>query len=136
MIASFALVALAAASPTVDQDALNKCAAVSKVQVARLRALAHEIESDAEYADTHNNEFSPEMKQRYFIWYRKRQSDGENYPDLHQIKLSLSEQYQRQQSIEAFLDHQKAERDGVIADYRARLIQACPWKADEIRSRN
>ena len=135
MIASFALVALAAASPTVDQDALNKCAAVSKIYVAGLRALAQEIESDAKYAETHNNEFSPEMTQRYVIWYRKRQSEGENYPDLHQIKLSLSEQYQRQQSIEAFLDHQKAERDGVIADYRARLIQACPWKADEIRSR-
>jgi len=135
MIASFALVALAAASPTVDQDALNKCAAVSKIYVAGLRALAHEIESDAQYAETHNDEFSPEMIQRYVIWYRKRQSDGENYPDLHQTKLSPSEQYQRQQSIEAYLDHQKAERDAVIEDYTARLIQACPWRADEIRSR-
>lgn len=130
-----AFILLATTSPEVDQAARSQCETVSKAQVARLRALADGIEADAQYAETHNNEFSPEMIQRYVVWYRKRQSAGENYPALHLTKLSASEQIMRQRSIDAFLDYEKAERDSIISDFRTTLIQACPWRAAEIKAR-
>lgn len=136
MIASMAFILLATTLPEGDQVARNQCAAVSKAQVARLRALADGIEADAKYAETHNNEFSPEMIQRYVVWYRKRQSAGENYPALHLTELSASEQMLRQRSIDEFLDYEKAERDNVLSDFRKTLIQACPWRAEEIKARS
>lgn len=131
-----AFILLATTSPEVDQAARNQCEAVSKVQVAKLRALADGIEADAHYAETHNNEFSPEMTQRYVVWYRKRQPAGENYPALYLTKLSASQQIMRQRSINAFLDHEKAERDNILSDFRKILIQACPWRAEEIKARS
>lgn len=136
MIASMAFIMLATTSPEVDQAARSQCEAVSKAQVARMKALADGIEADAQYAETHNNEFSPEMIQRYVVWYRKQQSAGKNYPALHLTKLSASEQIMRQRSIDAFLDYEKAERDTILSDFRKTLIQACPWRAAEIKARS
>lgn len=131
-----AFIMLATTSPEVDQAARSQCEAVSKAQVARMKALADGIEADAQYAETHNNEFSPEMIQRYVVWYRKQQSAGKNYPALHLTKLSASEQIMRQRSIDAFLDYEKAERDSILSDFRKTLIQACPWRAAEIKARS
>ncbi|WP_152524724.1 hypothetical protein [Novosphingobium lindaniclasticum] len=131
-----AFILLASTSPEVDQAARNHCAAVSKAQVARLRAMADGIEADAQYTETHNNEFSPEMIQRYVVWYRKRQSEGAKYPALHLTKLSASERIARQKSIDDFLDHEKAERDNILTDFRNTLLQACPWRAAEIKARS
>lgn len=135
MIAHLAFLALAAASPVETRDGEMKCAAALKEQAARMRGQAMILLTDAEYAENHNNEFSPEMTQRYVDWYRKRQGAGEPYPDLHLTVLSPTERYQRQRSIADFLDHEKRERETFDADIRASLIEACPWKAAEIRAK-
>lgn len=134
MIAHLALLALAAVQPAQDADAQKKCATVLEAQAARLRAQSHMLLADADYAEAHNNEMSPEMTQRYVNWYRQRKAEGANYPDLHLTKLSISEQNLRQRSIDDFVNHEKRERERLFTNFRSSLIQACPWKANEIRA--
>ena len=136
MFAHLAFLALAASSPGEGRDAQIKCAAVLKEQAARMRGQALILLTDAKYAETHNNEFSPEMTQRYIDWYRKRQAAGEPYPELSATVLSPTARHQRQRSIADFLDHEKRERENFDAGVRASLIKACPWKAAEIRSKS
>lgn len=136
MIAYLAFLALAAGSPAEGQDAQIKCAAVLEAQAAKMRVQASILGADAEYAETHNNDMSPEMMQRYVNWYRKRMTEGASYPDLHLTNLSATERYHRRKSITDFLEHEKREREAFNSDVRAALIEACPWKAAEIRAKS
>lgn len=136
MIAYLAFLALAASAPGEDQDAQLKCAAVLEAQADKIRVQASILRADADYAEAHNNEMSPEMIQRYVGWYRKRLAEGANYPDLHLANLSAADRYYRQRSIMDFVDHEKKEREVFDSDIRAALIEACPWKAADIRSKS
>lgn len=113
-----------------------KCESVLEDQAAKLRAQSHMLLADAEYAESHDNEMSPDMMQRYVNWYRNRVAEGANYPDLSSTVLSASERHQRQRSIIDFLDYEKNEREVFDLEVRAALIEACPWKAADIRAKS
>jgi hypothetical protein len=136
MIAYLAFLALAASSPAEDQDAQMKCAAVLEAQAAKMRVQASILRADADYAETHNNQMSPEMMQRYENWYRKMVAGGANYPDLNLTNLSETQRQDRQRSVIDFIDHERNEREVFKSDIRMALMEACPWKAADIRSKS
>lgn len=136
MIAYLAFLVLAVTSPAGGRDAQMKCESVLEDQAAKLRAQSHMLLADAEYAESHDNEMSPDMIQRYVNWYRNRVAEGANYPDLSSTVLSASERHQRQRSIIDFLDYEKNEREVFDLEVRAALIEACPWKAADIRAKS
>ena len=136
MIAYLAFLVLAATAPVGGRDAQMKCASVLEDQAAKLRAHRHMLLADAEYAESHNNEMSPDMMQRYISWYRDRVAEGAKYPDLTSAILSASERHQRQRSIIDFLDYEKREREVFDLEVRAALIEACPWKTADIKAKS
>ncbi|AOH87271.1 hypothetical protein AWL63_24285 (plasmid) [Sphingomonas panacis] len=121
--AAFAPATSVAAQTSVTREA---CAAKLRETGARFEEMSALMTAEADYADAHGGEFTPEMTRDFIAWYaKKRGRPGSDLPALHETTLTPAQRASKQAAADRFARQRMQDRQATMATLERDAKQFC-----------
>jgi hypothetical protein len=87
--------------------------------------------AEADYADTHGGEFTPEMMQDFVSWYAREQGrSGSNLPALHETNVTPTQLASRHAAVDRFVRHRMQTQRATLSTLERDAKQYCAGVKD------